>query len=51
MRVFGSSGLLDILCNRLYVRTIPLSGCMDRRSHYTGSKFDQAGDWSEVHTE
>ena len=32
VRVFWSSCLLDILSNRLYVSTITLSGCMDRRS-------------------
>ena len=34
VRVFWSSGIVDIPSDRLYVRTIPLSGCMDRRSRY-----------------
>ena len=42
MRVFWSSGLVDRPSDRLYVRTIPLSGCMDRRSRYrqvNGGKY------------
>ena len=31
---FGYSGLVDIPSNRLYVRNITLSGCMDRFSCY-----------------
>ena len=34
MRVFGPSGIIDRSYDRLYVRTIPLSGCMGRCSHY-----------------
>ena len=34
MRVFGSSGLVYRPPDRLYVRTILLSGCMDRCSLY-----------------
>ena len=30
----GTSGLVDRTSNHLYVRTIPLSGCIDRRSCY-----------------
>ena len=36
VRVFGPSGLVYRLSNLLYVRTIPLSGCMDIRSRYRG---------------
>ena len=35
MRVFCSSGLIDRPSYHLYVRTIPLSGYMDRRSRYS----------------
>ena len=38
VRVFGSSGLVDIPSERLYVRTIPIYGCMDRCSSYTSPK-------------
>ena len=34
VRMFWSSGLVDRPSDRLYVRTIPLSGCMDRRYCY-----------------
>ena len=33
VRVFGPSGLVDILSNRLYVRTINLYKFMERRYH------------------
>ena len=36
MRVFESYSLVDIPYDCLYVRNIPLSGCMDRRSPYKG---------------
>ena len=32
--LFWLFGLVDRPSDRLYVRTIPLSGCMDRRFHY-----------------
>ena len=32
--VFWSSGYVDRPSERLYVRIIPLSGCMDRLSRY-----------------
>ena len=35
VRVFWSSGPVDRPSDCLYVRTIPLPGCMDRRSRYT----------------
>ena len=35
VRLFWSFGLTDRLSDHLYVRTIPLSGCIDRRSRYT----------------
>ena len=31
VRLFGTSGLIDRPSDHLSVRTIPLSGCMDRR--------------------
>ena len=31
LRVFGTSGIRDRPYDRLYVQTIPLTGCMDRR--------------------
>ena len=34
VRMCRLSGLVDILSGHLYVRTIPLPGCMDRRSRY-----------------
>ena len=34
MRVFWSPDIVDRPYNRMYVRTIPLSVCMDRRSIY-----------------
>ena len=34
VRVFWSSGLVDRPSDRIYVRTITLSGCMGRRSRY-----------------
>ena len=34
VRVFWLSGLIDGPSDRLYVRTITLLGCMERRSHY-----------------
>ena len=37
LRVFWSFGLIDRPSDRLYVRTIPLSGCMDRHYRYTTS--------------
>ena len=33
-RVFGPSSIVDILPDHIPVQTIPLSSCMDRRSHY-----------------
>ena len=36
MRVFWLSGLVDRPSDRLYVHTIPLSGCTERRSRYKG---------------
>ena len=33
VRVFWSYGLVDRPSDRLYVHTIPMSGCMDRHSH------------------
>ena len=33
--VFCLSGLVDRPSNLLYLRNIPLSGCMGRRSHYS----------------
>ena len=39
VRVFESSGLKDRPSDRLSIRTIPLSGCMDRRSRYTLKMF------------
>ena len=30
LRVFGPSGFVDRPSEHIYVRTIPLSGCMDR---------------------
>ena len=38
VRAFGSSSLVDIPPDRLYVHTIPLSGCIDRRSNYSQSE-------------
>ena len=35
VRVFWSSGIVDRPSKRLYVLTIPLSGCMDRHFRYT----------------
>ena len=35
MRVFGSSSIVDRPSERLSVRTIPLSGYIDRRFHHT----------------
>ena len=34
MRVFCLSGLVDRPSDRLYVRNIPMSGYMERLSHY-----------------
>ena len=34
MSVFWLSGLVDRPSDCMYVHTIPLSGCMDRRSQY-----------------
>ena len=34
-RAFGSSGIVDRLSECLYVCTIHVSRCMERRSHYT----------------
>ena len=34
MKAFWLSGILDRPSDRLYVRTISLFGCMDRRSYY-----------------
>ena len=34
VRVFGSSSLVDIPSDHLYVRSIPLYGCMYRRYYY-----------------
>ena len=38
VREVWSSGLVYIMYDRLYVCTIPLPGCMDRRSRYIGLK-------------
>ena len=35
MKVFWSSGIVDIPSDRIYIRTIPLPGCMKRCSNYT----------------
>ena len=35
VRVFWLSGIVDRPSNHLYIRNIPMSGCMDRRSCYT----------------
>ena len=32
--VVWSSGIVHILSDRMHIHTIPLSGCIDRRSHY-----------------
>ena len=37
MKVFGSSGIVDLLSDRMYVHIILLSGCIDRRSRYKPS--------------
>ena len=37
VRVFGPSILVDRPSDHLYVRTITMSGCMGRRSHYKPS--------------
>ena len=34
VRVFGISGLIDRLSDRMYIRNIPLYGCMDRPPRY-----------------
>ena len=34
VRVFWLSGIIDRPSDRLHVHTIPMSGCMGRRSHY-----------------
>ena len=34
MRMFRPSGIVDRSYDHMSVRTIPLSGCMDRRSRY-----------------
>ena len=39
VRVFGISGLIDRPSDHMYVRTIPLSGCMCRRSCYKEIKY------------
>ena len=39
MRVFWLSGLVDIPSDRMYVRTIHLSRCMDRCSRYRGANL------------
>ena len=35
MRVLGSSVLVDRPSDRMYTRTTPMFGCMDRRSRYS----------------
>ena len=37
VRVFWLSGLVDRPSDRLCIHTIPLSGCMERRSRYRGN--------------
>ena len=39
VRVFGSSGILGRPSECLYIRTIPIYGCMDRWSHYRHQIF------------
>ena len=40
VRVFWSSGLVDRPYDCLYVRTIPLFGCMNISSRYTEADLD-----------
>ena len=40
MRVFWLSGIVDIPSDHLYVRTIHMSGCIDRRSRYTTGGYN-----------
>ena len=44
MRVFYSSGLVDGPYDRLYVRTIPLPGCLDRRFRYKHKNYNMISD-------
>ena len=44
VRVFGRSGLVDRPSDHIYVCTISLSECMDRRSRYTSLMTYKGGD-------
>ena len=35
VRAFGTSGILDITSDHMYIRTITMFGCMGRRYRYT----------------
>ena len=39
MSVFGTYGIVDRPSDHQSVWNIPLFGCMDRRSHYSGHKI------------
>ena len=47
VRMFRPSGIIDIPLDGLYIRTIPMSGCMDRRSRYMVN-LRRSGPWQKI---